>query len=269
MAKVSRAPQQDEPPDIFDVPAAVLCARCGQPDCMGCEDPSDNEGSGVVAIVPWERPGGTWQRLWATARATTLSADTFFAALPDGPVRGAITFALLAEFLAVGSMVALIVPLVALVMPQLAAAVVSNPVLRDRLIFLGVVGVPALSIWMAVAHAAHGVALDAGARRNGARPQRRRAIRFGLYACGWDLMSGPLGALAAAFSEGGKAAGQALSASVRVPARAAGALLSGVYSLAPAPAARARKWASRAAGVVTVVSAIVVLVFAVILYKIA
>ncbi|MEZ4297024.1 MAG: hypothetical protein R3B70_18810 [Polyangiaceae bacterium] len=270
MARSSRAePLHEELPDIFDVPAAVLCARCGQPDCAGCEDPAELEGSGVVAIVPWERPGGTWTRLWATARATTLGAETFFSALPDGPVRRAATFAVLAELLAVGSMAVLLVPVVALVLPGLAAAIVSDPHLRSRAIVFMALGVPALAVWMAFAHAAHGVALDAGARRNGGRSQRRRAIRFGLYACGWDLMSGPLGAIAAAFTEGRKAAGEALSASMRVPARATLALLQGVYALSPASATRARKWGMGAAIVVTVVSAFVVLAGAVVLYKLS
>ena len=40
--------------------------------------------SGVVAIVPWERKGGTWTRLWATATATTRGADAFFAGTVPG-----------------------------------------------------------------------------------------------------------------------------------------------------------------------------------------
>lgn len=259
-------PLHEEPPDIFDVPAAVLCARCGQPDCMGCEEANEEE-SGVVAIVPWERPGGTWKRLWSTARASTLSAESFFAALPDGPVRPAASFAVLAELLAVASMIVVLAPVVALVLPQLAAAIVSDPHLRLRAIFWAAVAIPALAAWMVVAHAAHGVALNAAARRQGARSQSRRALRFGLYACGWDLMSGPLGAIAAALSDGRRAAGDALSASMRVPSRAAIALLQGVYALAPAPAARARRSGTRAAVAMTILSAITILVAAFVIYR--
>lgn len=267
MPRPSRTPPlHEELPDIFDVPAAVLCARCGQPDCTGCEDPAD-EGSGVVAIVPWERPGGTWKRLWATARATTLTADQFFAALPDGPVRPAAGFALLAELLAVASMLALLLPFFALALPGLAAAIVSDPRLRLKALFWLAVAVPALAGWMVLAHAAHGVALDAGARRHGARSQSRRALRFGLYACGWDLMSGPLGALAAAFSEGRKAASAALTASMRVPARATVALLQGVYSLPPPVALRARRYGTRAAVLMTIGSALCILTAAALLYR--
>jgi len=227
---------------------------------MGCEDPADLEGSGVVAIVPWERSGTTWQRLWGTARATTVSADTFFSALPDGPVRPAAGFAVLAELLAVASMFVMLVPILALALPGLAAAIVTDPNVRLRALFWTALAIPCLALWMVVAHAAHGVALDAGARRNGGRSQRRRALRFGLYACGWDLMSGPIGALASAFSEGRKAAGQALSASMRVPTRATMALLQGVYALSPNNAQRARKWGSWAAVLATFASAILVIV---------
>jgi hypothetical protein len=265
MTRSLRAPQpHDEPPDIFDVPAAVLCARCGQPDCAGCEDAE--EASGLVAIVPWERPGGTWKRLWSTARAATSSAETFFAALPDGPVRPAASFAVLAELLAVTSMFVMLVPVVALALPGLVAAVVADPRIRARVLFWTAFAIPSLAVWMVIAHAAHGYALDVGVRRAGGRSQRRRALRFGLYACGWDLMSGPLGALAAAFSEGRKAAGEALSASMRVPSRATVALLQGVYALPPASVARVRKWGTIAAVIVTIASAFLVLITAALTY---
>src|SRR5689334_16149532 len=65
---------------FFEVPAAVLCAYCGEGDCPGCAV-AEEQGSGVIAIVPWERPGaGVWPRLWATARATTHGAEAFFSA---------------------------------------------------------------------------------------------------------------------------------------------------------------------------------------------
>lgn len=268
MARENRArPLHEEPPDIFDVPAAVLCARCGQPDCAGCEDLA-SESSGLVAIVPWERPGGTWKRLWGTARATTLSAETFFAALPDGPVRTAASFAVLAELLAVASIFVMLVPLIALALPGLAAAIVSDPGVRARAAFWTAIAIPSLAVWMVIAHAAHGYALDIGARRAGGRSQRRRALRFGLYACGWDLMSGPLGALAAAFSEGRKAAGDAISASMRVPSRATIALLQGVYALSPSAMPVARRFGTIAAVVVTITSAILVLVAMAVSYRI-
>ncbi|MGH7437003.1 MAG: hypothetical protein ACRENE_15120, partial [Polyangiaceae bacterium] len=46
-----------------EVPAAVVCAQCGDADCPGCL--RENTRSGVVAVVPWERPGASsLVRLW-------------------------------------------------------------------------------------------------------------------------------------------------------------------------------------------------------------
>src|SRR5687768_15929632 len=80
--------------ELVEVPAAVVCALCGKPDCPGCL-PLDERtnASGVVAIVPWERPThGLLTRLWATARLTTLSHREFFASLPEGEALAPLRF---------------------------------------------------------------------------------------------------------------------------------------------------------------------------------
>ena len=85
--------------ELADVPAAVVCAFCGQPDCQGCGLPVDEptHGSGVMAIIPWERPGlSLLTRWWSTAHLATLNHRAFFSALPEGSWRPALTFALLA-----------------------------------------------------------------------------------------------------------------------------------------------------------------------------
>ncbi|AUX40807.1 hypothetical protein SOCE26_022080 [Sorangium cellulosum] len=251
-ASVRRELARDD--EAFDVPAAVLCACCGQPDCPGCSAACD-EGSGVVAIIPWERPiGGVWSRLWATSKATTLGAETFFAAMPDGALPAAMRFALLAETLAILSMIAALLPLVALALPSLTLELARNPAARESALQWLALGVPALTVWMVLAHAVHGAALDLGARRQGARPERRRALRFGLYACGWDLMAGPLGALVMILASGRKGVDQLLSVSLRVPGKASIALLQGVYALRPEAADRARRAGSVAALALTITS---------------
>lgn len=248
----------DEAVDSFDVPAAVLCAFCGQADCAGCL-PGDVEDSGVVAIVPWERPGaGTWTRLWATANASTQGAETFFAALPDGAIPPAMRFAILAEILAVSSMIALLVPFVALALPTLAMEVVDNPAMRYAALRWLAVGVPVLAAWMVAAHATHGAALNVGASRNGGRTQRRRALRFGLYACGWDLMAGPLGAVVILFSKGWRAMIDLVNLSLHVPAKSSAALLHGVYGLRGDAAVRARRAGSLAAFLIAAATGLVV-----------
>lgn len=250
---------------LFDVPAAVLCAFCGAADCAGCSA-EDSIASGVVAIVPWERPDGTsWSRLWATANATTRGADAFFAALPDGHVGPAMRFAITAEALAVGGFAATFVPLavalLALANPDWAAMVVADPTLRTTVLRWVAVLVPAVSACVVIAHATHGVALDVGATRQGSRSQRRRALRAGLYACGWDLMASPLGAAHTLVTRGLRAAlsGFGDGIGMSVPSRSTTALLQGVYGLRGEAVQRARRVGSLAAMVLVITSAVLVL----------
>lgn len=243
----------DDPVDAFDVPAAILCAFCGQADCIGCDAATENA-SGVLAIVPWERSGSVWSRLWATANATTQGAEAFFAVLPDGEIRPAMRFAVVAELLAVSSMLMILAPCIALALPTLALEVVHNPSLRDSALRWVAFGVPGLALWMVAAHITHGAALDAGARRQGGPSQRRRAVRFGLYACGWDLMTGPLGAAVILASKGLRAALELLDLAVRVPGKATVALLQGVYMLPPEGVVRARRTGAIAAVLIALIS---------------
>jgi len=69
-----------------------------------------------------------------------------------------------------------------------------------------------------------------------ASPRRAtsRAVRFGLYAAGWDLVVGPLGAIVMAFKEGVGAALSIASVGVGLPGRSARAFLRGCYGLTEA-----------------------------------
>jgi hypothetical protein len=237
--------------DLVDVPAAVVCLVCGEHDCTGCED-RDQSRSGIVAIVAWERPATpTLTRLWATARSTTRDVETFFELLPDGPVLPALRFAALCELLATTSMLLLVIPIAAVVAPDWLLYVARDPHARGvalRVLFLGV---PAFAAFLVLTHAVHGLSMDAGATASGARRARSRALRFGLYACGWDLVMGPLGAVVVAFKEGLAAAWAVLDL-VSVPGRATRAFLRGAYRLEGERAKRAL--ATSATGVLVVTS---------------
>jgi hypothetical protein len=257
--------RDDESLDVFEVPAAVVCAICGQPECAGCS-PAREDDSGVVTIVPWERPGaGVWTRLWSTASASTQGAESFFASLPDGELRPAVRFAILAEMLAILSMLTVLAGMATLALPTLAIEILSDTALRATLLRGVALSVPLLAAWMVVAHTTHGAILDVGARRQGARPQRRRAFRFGLYACGWDLMTGPLGAVVVLASKGRKAMFELVSLSMNVPGKASTAFLRGVYGLSAEKAARARRLGSIGALVLAILSGgvVVAIVFSV------
>lgn len=235
-----------DPPELFDVPAAVVCANCGEADCPGClEMDEQTQGSGVVAIVPWERPGQSFfARLWNTARLSTRAYSSFFGALPDGDLTAALRFAITAEVLAVGSVLVAFIPVVLLIAPWLAEAVVHDPGLRHSVVRALFAGVPIVALAMVALHTLHGVGLDIGAKRQGARGHRGRGLRFGLYACGWDLVTLPLGLLVVALSEGPRAAIKTAPLGMTVPARAAASYLRGVHRLDEESAHAAGRYAA-------------------------
>jgi hypothetical protein len=265
--RVEREDRRVERDELIDaeVPAAVLCARCGEADCPGCFH--DESRSGVVAVVPWERPGAPMlTRLWATARASTFDADGFFEAMPDGPLAPALRFAVLSEMIATTAMALLLLVPVAFFAPGWIRHVLVDEF--TTALRLAVLGVPLVAALLVVAHAVHGWALDLGARRSGARPATTRSLRFGLYATGWDLVIGPLGAIIVAVREGGASAGSIASITVGLPGRSARAFLRGCYRLegeAAAPALRASYVAATIAtlvGALAVIGALIAAIFA-------
>lgn len=224
--------------DVVDVPAAVVCAFCGEAECSGCQDEATR--SGIVTVVAWERSGlPLFARLWATARAASRDAESFFETLPDGPILPAFMFAFTAELLAAGAMLALFVPVAALVAPGWLAHLAFDSASRSMAVRAIVLGVPAFATLLVVAHVAHGLSIDIGARKQGALGARGRALRFGLYACGWDLVIGPLGAIVMGLKEGGSAALGVASLGSGMPTRATRAFLRGTYHLVGEPAKRA------------------------------
>jgi len=226
-----RSPREDSAFDLIDVPATVVCAGCGDPACAGCviEEPTNQ--SGVVAIIPWERPGvGFWRRLWQTSTLATLHARSFFGALPEGEVSTALSFALICETLAVSGLSLGVVLLALLFLPSLPSLLVDDAALRSTVLRGAAAGVVMLVLAMVSLHAIHGVALDLAARRFGGR-RFGRGLRFGLYACGWDLITLPLGLLITALSSGFGAARRAAPLGLTAPAQASEAFLVGMHGL--------------------------------------
>lgn len=241
--EAAKSDPDDTALDWADVPAAVVCAFCGRPDCGGCmavDEPTN--ASGVVAIVPWERPGLGWvTRLWATARLATLSHRELFASLPEGPLRAPFEFALLSELVAAAGVAVGVIGGLALV-PEFATTVLHDAVVRQVVLRVVACGVPGLTGLMIVLHALHGLLVDRAARLAGSK-KRGRGLRFGLYACGWDLVTLPIGLIVVAFTEGLATAKRAAGLAVSIPSQATRAYLTGVHALDPE---RARKAAGRA-----------------------
>jgi hypothetical protein len=247
-----RRESEDEAADSIDVPAAVVCAVCGRGDCPGCTLEASSA-SGVIAIVPWERPQAAWTgRFWQTVHATTRGAEGFFRAMPDGKVAPAFRFALVAELFAVGSTALFIAPLVVLAIPGLLFRFLTQASTRETVALSALVGVVGFTVLLLAAHAIYGLSFSK-------RILRTRALRLGLYACGWDFGSSPAGLLTA-FASGGFGAALALaSSSVTAPSRAAEAALDGIFLLYGDDARRAKRRAVALAMLVAVPAVLVVL----------
>lgn len=221
---------RDASGDLLDVPATVICAFCGDADCGGCEN--DLSRSGIVSVIAWERPAvPVLSRLWSTARSTTRDSEAFFELLPDGPLMPALRFAATCELLASGAAFASFSAIAAVVAPQWVKHVALDPTARGIAVRVMLLGLPAFAALLVGAHAAHGLSIDIGATRSGARSARSRALRFGLYACGWDLVMGPIGAVVVPLKEGLRAAFALAGSLSGLPTRATNAFLRGCYRL--------------------------------------
>jgi hypothetical protein len=243
--------------DLLDVPATVVCAVCGNADCLGCVE--ERSRSGVISIIAWERPGSTLQRLWSTAKASTMTSEAFFETLPEGPIGPALRFAVVSELVAAGVMLAVVGGALLLTFALLLGGLPfehSSSWLMCRVAFASTFG---LALLLVASHAAHGLALDVGARRSGAPANTLRALRFGLYAAGWDLVLGPVGMAVLLVREGPAKAFSLGRVAMGLPTRAALAFLRGTYRLEGAQARPALLASYVAAVVATLLCAALVL----------
>ncbi|MFO0658503.1 MAG: hypothetical protein U0165_01520 [Polyangiaceae bacterium] len=228
-------PADDTSTELVDVPAAIVCAHCGSPECPGCApDPFRATGSGVHFFVPWERPDrSVWGRFWDTTRATTYEADTFFSSLPDGSLATALAFAIIAEVVAVGATLvgwgAIVGGVAFLIAPAFTLSMLGDAAEQIRLLRVALAAWFAFSVALVVAHATHGLALDRMARRAGAEARLNRALRFGLYAAGWDVATSPFGVLVSLFQSGPSALRSAMRFAVLTPTQATAAFVKAAY----------------------------------------
>jgi hypothetical protein len=135
-----------------------------------------------------------------------------------------------------------------LILPAWGGELLSNLALRNVLLRGLAWGVPGLALAMVLLHACHGIALDAAARRAGSR-QSGRGLRFGLYSCGWDLVTLPLGLLLLTFTDGPVSALRHSGRGLTAPNSAALAYLGHVHHFEPDVAVRVSR---RAVGIVFV-----------------
>lgn len=234
--------------DKVDVPATVVCARCGSSECTGCSA-AVGEKSGFIAVIPWERSDASvMRRLWQTARATTRDPERFFEALPEGPIAPAFRFAALAELVASAAMIFAVLAATTCIAPSMIARFVLDASARGIAARMLLASIPTLAALLVAAHVAHGVALDFGAPPAlRSRARRLHALRFGLYATGWDVVLGPVGALLVLLQEGTKGFRALTEVAQALPGKSARAFLRGAYGLSGEAAKRPMRasfWAS-------------------------
>jgi hypothetical protein len=129
------------------------------------------------------------ERLWQTALDTSTEPERVFAELTSGRVSPALGFALVSETLALGSLVLVGSGLLWLGAPELGRRLARDP----QAIAAGLALLAGSVLLMLVLHVLWGVCLDVGAGFGRSRLDVRHGARFGLYACGWDLMTSPIG----------------------------------------------------------------------------
>ena len=185
-----------DPTELRDVPAVAVCATCGDPSCPG----HDFERSGERPIhrtLAWE-DGVTppLRALWRTSMATASNLDLWIRASTSGDSAGpAFTFALACELLAVSATcvpLAIAGTLVAWHFTHSLAMVGTVLQLCAR---IAAIFVPL----MLVIHVVHQTIIARAGGKLGKTVGRTAALRAGLYACGWDLATGPAGVLAPLF----------------------------------------------------------------------
>lgn len=255
-------PHLEEGAELLDLPAAVVCARCGASDCAGCDDDDESSASasGVVLVVPWERPDqALWARFWSTTRLGVEGTDIFFTSLPDGPLAPALSYAAVAEVVAAGSCVlpfaVVILAGLSVLLPAFTHVLLSEPTGQAAVARVVLVAWAAFAAMLVGVHALHGLALHRMARAPALalaapRATLRRALRFGLYTAGLDVVACPVG-LVWVFSTMGRS-GLAVLGDLMFKAsnRATAAMLRGFYLLDGAQAERVRRrgmWLSVAA----------------------
>ena len=191
-----KGPKAEAAWDDGAVPPVAFCVNCGLCTCAGCDAGALGERG---LHLPWEESRRNWVvRLWQTALASSLDPQRTFGELPVGPVGPALGFALVAETLALGSLALLGGAFLSLWAPDLVEQIVGSPVALTALAALLAGSV----LLMLCLHTLWGICLDIGGGRVTGPVSWEQGLRFGLYACGWDLLTSPIGVLCSLLTRG-------------------------------------------------------------------
>lgn len=191
----------------LEIPPVIRCATCLRLECDGCGKPY-----GPKSVLAWENGEGSLPiRCWVTARQSVSSGVS--SCLDVKSPRRALSFAVASEFAAALSLALSFFLLLLLVFPSGAVFLLGQPsaLLGTGFLVLG------LCAFMVVVHLLWGLGLELGVWLSGGKWQPGRSVAFALYACGWDLLTSPVGALLAIASVGFKPGLAEVREAMRVP----------------------------------------------------
>ena len=184
------AREEEAYPGDDDIPPAIACARCGNQSCEGCDPEPEAPPNNSRIALPWEEEGrGFFSRLIETSEISAVRPDVAFGGLATGKVSLALWFAVWCELWAVASFTLVWAVGFYAAFPFVARQMLSSPAALVLVVSILLV----LSAFVVFVHALWGVGLEWGIARAGGQADMNRGLRFGLYACGWDLLTSPAG----------------------------------------------------------------------------
>lgn len=209
-----------------EIPPVIACARCGRPECDGCAlRTTATEGSKAApagSALAWEDTAQPlWGRFVATARHSAQRQGEVFGHLERGSIGRALAFSLLCEVVAILGFSAVWAGAFLVLFPRFTLGVLSSLVLMGFAALVLVL----LVLFVVFLHALAGAALEWCIGRTGQAPDYNRGIRMGLYSCGWDLLTSPVGVLLALTSSPPLPPFALVLAGARVPRAATSAYL--------------------------------------------
>lgn len=212
----------------LEIPPVIRCATCLRLDCEGCRKPTHGR-----AQLSWERGDGSLaRRLWATTRQSVAVGSSGMG-LDSRHTLAALGFAVSAELLAAASLVGALALLATLALPAGLLSLLADVQVWSLLGLLTM----GLCLFMVVVHLVWGLALELTLVLGGLRHQFRRSLSFALYACGWDLLTSPLGCALAVLGLGPKAGMAEVRKAMRVPRPAVAHYVTETRGLDPSRAA--------------------------------
>lgn len=191
-----------------DFPPVAHCLRCGEPTCDGCRAPSVRE-----ACLAWQTPDRQSVRsCWLTA-CQTVESWRSWPGQPQLFVRRALAFALIAELGAASSLAACCLLVVLVFLPDAVWPLLWLP---TTWLWLSAM-VSGFAVVMVLLHVSWAVSLEGLLFISGLEVQWRSGLCFGLYACGWDLVTSPLGVMLSLLTRGRSAGLRLVKQAMLVP----------------------------------------------------